>query len=102
MVTQYSIPPPSESPSSELQAVYNSALVDPLESRSRAESSAFCGEDLRLGIRLDCKQSEQSTNGAGHEDRGVTNAVSSAESIIQVAARVLSSICEPTKWRKNG
>lgn len=96
-----SIPPMSKSPGPELEAGYNSSLVDSLQSKSRAESSAFCGEDLRHGIQLDCKQNEQSTSVAGYEERSLTSAVSSPESIVQIAARVLSSICEPTKWRKN-
>lgn len=60
----YSIPPLSKSLSSELQAGYNISLVD-LQSRTRAESCAFCGENLRHGIHLDCKQNMQSTRVSG-------------------------------------
>lgn len=97
---QYSISPLSKSPGSELQAGYNTS--DSLQSRSRAESSsAFCEEELRHGIQLDCEQNEQSRSVAGHEERRLTSAVSSPESTIQMAARVLSNIFEPTKWTKN-
>jgi hypothetical protein len=53
-------PPLTGSPTPEPYAGCNSPLADPLQ-RSRAESSAFCAEDLRYGIRLDCKQNELNT-----------------------------------------
>jgi hypothetical protein len=88
--------PPFEVPSSEPRTGgWNSPLA-PLQ--RRAECSAFCAEDLRQGIRLDCKPIEQNTSSAGNEEK-TNSAVSSAGSIMQVAGRGLKSICEI--WRKN-
>jgi hypothetical protein len=93
-----SIPPPSDSPTSEPQAVYNGPLVDPIQ--SKAESSV---ENLRHGVRLDCEQNDQNTNSSGNEDRStsMTPVISSAGSIFEFAGRGIKSIRELTKWRKD-
>lgn len=93
-----SIPPLSESLSSEPQPGGCNSPLAPLQ--IRAESFPLCAEDLRQGIGLDCKRNEQDTSSAGNEEKTVS-AVSSAGSIIQVAGRGLKSICELKMWKKN-